>query len=73
MVSFDLLYGILFYHYLGRISILKTLLPLRQGRIYNYIVIVKVSNVDSTEAGKIVDLECKECIRCRGVLVEEYR
>lgn len=59
------------YTITGRINILKTLLPLWQGRFYNYIV--KVSNMDSTEASKIVDLECKEYIKYRGVLVEKYR
>lgn len=58
------------YTITGRISILKTLLPLWQGRFYNYAV--NVANLDSNEASRVIDSECREYFKYRDVLIEKY-
>lgn len=58
------------YNTSRRIRILESLLPLWQGRLYNYII--NVADLDDEEASKIIEMECREYFKRRNDFVTKY-
>jgi len=58
------------YNTSRRIRILESLLPLWQGRLYNYII--NVANLDDEEASKIIEMECREYFKRRNDFITKY-